>query len=77
MTEKTDETPQGHKPAIAKDLSPQAQRALREAEERRRREAEAEKVDMPDRPRELDGPKGKEPTRYGDWERAGRCYDFS
>jgi hypothetical protein len=25
---------------------------------------------------EIGGPKGKEPTRYGDWERSGRCYDF-
>lgn len=25
---------------------------------------------------EVDGPKGKEPTRYGDWERRGRCTDF-
>lgn len=25
---------------------------------------------------EVDGPKGKEPTRYGDWERKGRVYDF-
>ncbi|KAK6925987.1 Succinate dehydrogenase assembly factor 4 [Dillenia turbinata] len=25
---------------------------------------------------EVGGPKGPEPTRYGDWERAGRCYDF-
>jgi hypothetical protein len=22
------------------------------------------------------GPKGKEPTRYGDWESNGRCWDF-
>ncbi len=29
-----------------------------------------------DRPREIGGPKGKEPTRYGDWERKGRCIDF-
>ncbi len=29
-----------------------------------------------ERPRELGGPKGPEPTRYGDWERAGRCIDF-
>ncbi|MCP5145408.1 MAG: DUF1674 domain-containing protein [Gammaproteobacteria bacterium] len=28
------------------------------------------------RPRELGGPKGLEPTRYGDWERNGRCIDF-
>jgi hypothetical protein len=25
---------------------------------------------------ELDGPKGPEPTRYGDWERKGRVTDF-
>lgn len=28
------------------------------------------------RPREIGGPKGPEPTRYGDWERRGRCIDF-
>jgi len=27
-------------------------------------------------PKEYGGPKGLEPTRYGDWEKAGRCYDF-
>ena len=26
--------------------------------------------------REIGGPKGKEPTRYGDWEKNGRCSDF-
>lgn len=26
--------------------------------------------------KEIGGPKGLEPTRYGDWEKAGRCYDF-
>ena len=25
---------------------------------------------------EIGGPKGAEPTRYGDWERNGRCFDF-
>jgi hypothetical protein len=25
---------------------------------------------------ETGGPAGPEPTRYGDWERAGRCIDF-
>ena len=29
-----------------------------------------------DRPKESGGPQGLEPTRYGDWEKAGRCYDF-
>ncbi|MGO8914793.1 MAG: DUF1674 domain-containing protein [Stellaceae bacterium] len=27
-------------------------------------------------PREIGGPKGPEPTRYGDWEQNGRCTDF-
>jgi len=27
-------------------------------------------------PAEIDGPGGPEPTRYGDWERRGRCIDF-
>ena len=26
--------------------------------------------------KEEGGPKGLEPTRYGDWEKAGRCSDF-
>jgi hypothetical protein len=26
--------------------------------------------------REVGGPKGPEPTRYGDWESNGRCSDF-
>jgi hypothetical protein len=25
---------------------------------------------------EIGGPQGLEPTRYGDWERKGRCIDF-
>ena len=27
-------------------------------------------------PPERNGPKGPEPTRYGDWENGGRCTDF-
>jgi hypothetical protein len=29
-----------------------------------------------EKPREIGGPAGPEPTRYGDWERRGRCIDF-
>jgi hypothetical protein len=29
-----------------------------------------------ERPREIGGPSGPEPTRYGDWERNGRVSDF-
>jgi hypothetical protein len=28
------------------------------------------------KPAEHGGPKGPEPTRYGDWEKNGRCIDF-
>jgi hypothetical protein len=36
-------------------------------------------VDIPSAPapvRELGGPQGPEPTRFGDWEKNGRCIDF-
>ena len=29
-----------------------------------------------ERPREIGGRKGPDPTRYGDWEKGGRCIDF-
>jgi hypothetical protein len=36
-----------------------------------------EEEPAPDRPREFGGRrKGLEPTRYGDWEKDGRCIDF-
>ncbi len=30
----------------------------------------------PNMPKEIGGPTGPEPTRYGDWEKNGRCTDF-
>jgi hypothetical protein len=54
-----------------KPLSPAAQRALAEAEARRQAAADAKLV-----PREFQGPKGPEPTRYGDWENKGIASDF-
>lgn len=29
-----------------------------------------------EQPKEVGGRKGPEPTRYGDWEKNGRCIDF-
>jgi hypothetical protein len=29
-----------------------------------------------DRPKEIGGRGGLDPTRYGDWEKSGRCIDF-
>lgn len=57
---------------VRKALAPAAQRALAEAEARRREAAERAKA----MPKELQGPKGPEPTRYGDWERKGIASDF-
>ncbi len=37
---------------------------------------EAKPAAAPKPAAEIGGPKGPEPTRYGDWERAGRCVDF-
>lgn len=38
-------------------------------------EVQSQEIDE-DLPKEYGGPKGKEPTRYGDWEKKGRCVDF-
>jgi hypothetical protein len=35
-----------------------------------------EPTPAPARPREIGGRDGPEPTRFGDWEKAGRCIDF-
>jgi hypothetical protein len=37
---------------------------------------DAQKPGTPPMPKEIGGPKGPEPTRYGDWEVKGRCSDF-
>ena len=54
------------------DLPPAAQRALLEAEERRRA-ADAAKIAAP---KEIAGRDGPEPVRYGDWEKKGIICDF-
>jgi hypothetical protein len=33
-------------------------------------------VDPKAMPKEIGGPEGPEPTRFGDWEKNGRCSDF-
>lgn len=58
-----------------KALTPEAKRALAEAEQRRRgREAEAEAGGP--QPKEVGGVDGPDPVRYGDWENKGRASDF-
>ncbi len=55
---------------IENELPPEAVRALKEAEERRKA---AELVVLA---KELGGRAGPEPVRYGDWERKGLAIDF-
>ena len=53
-----------------KALTPAAERALAEAEERRRRAAASPAA------KEIGGRDGPDPVRYGDWEKGGIASDF-
>lgn len=53
-------------------LTPEAERALAEAGERRK---QAEAANRP-APAEIGGRGGLDPVRYGDWEKAGLASDF-
>ena len=55
-----------------KQLTPAEKRALAEAEARRK----AAGANVKPAAQELQGPKGPEPTRYGDWENKGIASDF-
>lgn len=78
--------PQGPRTPAAEDLPESVDPAdLQGVDERRLAELKAEAVGERWRKeaeangeveKEIGGPKGLEPTRYGDWEKAGRCYDF-
>ncbi|MAN13343.1 MAG: DUF1674 domain-containing protein [Dinoroseobacter sp.] len=57
-------------PTDRPDLPPEAQRALAEAEARRKAKGEIAL------PTELGGRDGPEPVRYGDWEKKGIAVDF-
>jgi hypothetical protein len=71
----TDEPSQPLKPATPSERKPlpeAAKRALAEAEARR----QAAAADAKPAAKEYQGPKGPEPTRYGDWENKGIASDF-
>ena len=72
MTKSDADAPEkpGNRPR--KTLTPEAERALAEAAERRKRREAAEAG----RPAEEGGRKGPEPIRYGDWEKDGIVSDF-
>ena len=66
-----------HRPKQA-EAAAAAPKARRKAEEKSAPEAsdKAAKAAAAKRPKEIGGPSGPEPTRYGDWERKGICVDF-
>lgn len=64
--------PAANTDAPRKPLSDAAKRALAEADARRTEAAAHAKPAMP----EINGPKGPEPTRFGDWEVKGIASDF-
>lgn len=74
----SDKSPSSSLPEAAprKPLTPAAQRALAEAAARRKAAEEAAAQNAAARPKEFQGPKGPEPTRYGDWETKGIASDF-
>ena len=59
-------------PSRRKVLPEAAKRALAEAEARR----QAAAANAKPAPKEVQGPKGPDPTRYGDWENKGIASDF-
>jgi hypothetical protein len=72
MTDDASRPPVAASPPERKPLSPAARRALAEAEARRL----AAEASVKPAAKELQGPKGPEPTRYGDWENNGIASDF-
>ncbi len=57
-------------------LTPQAQRALAEAQARRAAAEKENQENIHGAAKEIQGPAGPEPTRYGDWENKGIASDF-
>jgi len=55
----------------ARELTPEAKRALAEAEERRGKASAASPG-----AKEIGGRDGPDPTRFGDWEKGGIASDF-
>lgn len=72
MTEENSGLTQDDDSNLPKKLPAAAQRALVEAEARRKQYVAAEAA----RPKELGGRGGMEPGRYGDWEVKGLTADF-
>lgn len=69
---------EGYMSGGAGDKGMTAEERIKAAAERALREAEERRSDAPETlaPKELGGRQGPEPTRYGDWEKNGILSDF-
>lgn len=72
MAENSEKSSGTRKRAGKRELTPQARRALEEAEQRRAAAREPQQK----RPKEVGGRNGPDPARYGDWEKDGIVSDF-
>lgn len=65
---------------LARPLAGGAAMPISRSMEQERKTAEPDAAPAPiaqqPKPKETGGPKGPEPTRFGDWEQKGRCTDF-
>ncbi|XP_052006927.1 succinate dehydrogenase assembly factor 4, mitochondrial-like [Xyrauchen texanus] len=64
------------KEPLKKAKTPQGRFDMDETESKSKDALERFPDDVNPETKEKGGPKGPEPTRYGDWERKGRCIDF-
>jgi len=66
----------GEKPGADDARGVDARRKAEKVAEEAGRKAREKAAADGETPQETGGPEGLEPTRYGDWEKAGRCIDF-
>ncbi|MEJ2601780.1 MAG: DUF1674 domain-containing protein [Gammaproteobacteria bacterium] len=57
-------------------MSKRPPEASPEADDRAPEKEHESAVPADEAPKEIGGRQGPDPTRYGDWEKGGRCIDF-
>jgi hypothetical protein len=69
-------SPDAVDPADAATPAPESAQADSAKADSGATETHATETDAKAAPKEIGGRGGPDPTRYGDWEKAGRCVDF-
>ncbi|ESQ31242.1 hypothetical protein EUTSA_v10005175mg [Eutrema salsugineum] len=76
LSSSTSPPPQSPSPSPNQDQIGKPDQNLKEEEEEEEEEEEGGGEFVNKDTGEIGGPRGPEPTRYGDWEQRGRCSDF-